>query len=150
MTAGVAPAAASDVLVPASHRDLLERPVVGVLTTLGPRGAPESRLVWVDEDGGRVRFNTTRDRRSCRDLERDPRASLLLVDPEDTGRFLQVRGTVELTTAGALDHLDALTRRYTRHDAYYGGVYPLGQQALEERVIGTIHARRITLDAIHR
>jgi PPOX class probable F420-dependent enzyme len=142
--------ASPDVPIPSSHRDLLDRPVIGVLTTIAPDGAPRSSLVWVDDDGVCVRFNTTLDRRACRDLERDPRMSLLLVDPADTSRFLQLRGTAELVTNGAVAHVDALTRRYTGHRAFYGGVYPVTQRAREERVIGRIHARRITLDAIHR
>jgi hypothetical protein len=52
-------------------------------------------------------------------------------------------------TEGSLGHLDGLTRAYTTHPAYYGFVYPLDQQACETRVICRIHARRITLDAIH-
>ena len=82
-------------------------------------------------------------------LMADPRCSLLVVDPEDTARFVQIRGDAVLVTDGAIEHLDALTRRYTRHLWFYGFVYPKARQALETRVIGRIHARRITLDAIH-
>ena len=57
------------------------------------------------------------------------RVSLLVVDPDDTARFIQIRGTVELVTDGAVEHLDALTRRYTRHPRYYGFVYPAEQAA---------------------
>jgi PPOX class probable F420-dependent enzyme len=135
--------------IPDSHRDLLTRPVCGVLTTLGLDGWPSSSLVWVDLVDGRAAVNTTLERRKGRDLARDPRVSLLVVDPDDTGRFLQVRGDAELSTDGAVDHLDALTRRYTRHEHFYGGVYPLAQAARETRVIVRIRARRITLDAIH-
>jgi hypothetical protein len=62
---------------------------------------------------------------------------------------IQVRGDAELVTNGALDHLDALTRSYTHHPVYYGYVYPLSQHSRETRVTCRIHARRITLDAIH-
>ena len=135
--------------LPASHLDLLTRPVCGVLTTMGPDGQPESSLVWVDHDGECARVNTTLERRKGRNVLADPRVSLLVVDPDNTGRFIQVRGDAELVTDGALEHLDAITRRYTRHPAYYGHVYPVAQQARETRVICRIHARRITLDAIH-
>ena len=50
---------------------------------------------------------------------------------------------------GAVEHLDSLTRAYTTHPAFYGFVYPEAQRFRETRVIGRIHARRITLDAIH-
>jgi PPOX class probable F420-dependent enzyme len=135
--------------IPASHVDLLTRPICGVFTTLSSAGRPESSLVWVDFDGECARVNTTLERRKGRNLLDDRKVSLLVVDPENTGRFLQVRGDAELVTEGALVHLDALTRKYTRHPAYYGCIYPLEQQARETRVICRIHARRITLDAIH-
>ena len=114
-----------------------------------PDGQPHSCLVWVDHDGTCARVNTTLQRRSGRNLLADPRVSLLLVDRTDTARFLQVRGRAELVSQGALEHLDELTRRYTRHRCYYGHVYPGEQAAREDRVIVRIHARRVTLDAIH-
>jgi PPOX class probable F420-dependent enzyme len=135
--------------IPASHLDLLTRPVCGVFTTLTADGSPRSRLVWVDTAGGRAQVAITLERWSGRDILRDPRVSLLVVDPDDTGRFLQIRGVAELTTDGALEQLDRLTRRYTRHPRYYGYVYPVGRQHHETRVIARIQARRITLDAIH-
>ncbi len=135
--------------IPDSHRDLFERPVCAVLTTMGPDGRPRSSLVWVDQESGDARFNTTLERQKGRDLLEDPRCSLLVVDPENTGRFIQIRGDAELVADGAIEHLDALTRRYTRHPRFYGFVYPTTRQAHETRVIGRIHARRITLDAIH-
>jgi PPOX class probable F420-dependent enzyme len=135
--------------IPASHVDLLTRPICGVFTTMGPDGRPESSLVWVDVDGDCARINTTLERRKGRNLQLNSMVSLLVVDPDNTGRFVQVRGDAELVTDGALEHLDALTRAYTRHPRYYGFVYPVEQQARETRVICRIHARRITLDAIH-
>jgi PPOX class probable F420-dependent enzyme len=146
MTATARPAT---IAIPASHLDLLSRPICGVLTTLLPDGQPQSSLVWVDHDGECARVNTTLERRKGRDLLSDPRVSLLVVDPENTTRFIQIRGHVELVTDGAHEHLDDLTRAYTRHPAYFGHVYPVEQRAREHRVICRIHPDRITLDAIH-
>ncbi len=146
MIATVAPA---PVPIPASHIDLLERPICGVLTTMMADGQPQSSLVWVDHDGDCARINTTLQRQKGRNLLANPKASLLVVDPDNSGRFIQVRGEAELIEDGALEHLDALTRKYTRHPRYYGCIYPVDQQARETRVICRIHARRITLDAIH-
>ncbi len=135
--------------VPTDHLDLLTRPVCGVFTTIGRDRQPQSSLVWVDFDGECALVNTTLERQKGRNLLADRRVSLLVVDPEDTSRFIQIRGEAELVTEGAVDHLDALTRRFTRHPRYYGFIYPVEQQARETRVICRIHARRITLDAIH-
>jgi PPOX class probable F420-dependent enzyme len=143
------PAAPETLPIPASHLDLLIRPICGVLTTMGGDGQPQSSLVWVDVDGVFARINTTLQRQKGRNVLANPKVSLLVVDPDNTARYIQIRGDAELVTGGALDHLDALTRRYTRHPAYHGHVYPLAQRSRETRVICRIHARRITLDAIH-
>ncbi|MGD0017975.1 MAG: PPOX class F420-dependent oxidoreductase [Candidatus Limnocylindrales bacterium] len=147
-TPAAAPPAA-EARVPDSHVDLLTRPVHGVLTTMLPDGQPQSSLVWVDYDGQCALVNTTRQRRKGRAMEANPKVSLLVIDPANTGRFIQIRGLAELVEEGAIDHLDRLTRKYTSHPCYYGYVYPVEQRALETRVIARIHATRITLDAIH-
>jgi PPOX class probable F420-dependent enzyme len=140
----------SDVGIPASHLDLLGAPHHGVLTTLMPDGQPQSSLVWLDFDGTCARVNTTLERQKGRNLAARPAVSLLVVDAEDTSRYIQVRGVAELLAECAVEHLDELTRRYTRHPRYYGHVYPDEQRRRETRIIVRIHARRISLDAIHR
>jgi len=147
--AGPTSPASTEPRIPDSHVDLLTRPVHGVLTTMMPDGQPQSSLVWVDCDGECALVNTTRQRRKGRNIESNPKVSLLIVDPANIGRFIQIRGLAELVEAGALEQLDRLTRRYTSHPCYYGFVYPVEQRALETRVICRIHATRITLDAIH-
>ena len=139
-----------NVPIPESHRDLLTRPIHGVLTTMMPDGQPQSSLVWCDEDGEYARVNTTRERQKGRNMLANPRVSLLIVDPEDTSRYIEIRGNAELVETGALDHLDQLTRAYTRHPHFYGHVYPVEQQRRETRIICRIHAKKITLDAIHK
>ncbi len=79
----------------------------------------------------------------------NPKVSLLIVDPDNTGRYLETRGEAELVADAALEHLDAITREYTHHPQYYGYIYPCEQQTRERRVICRIQARKITMDAIH-
>jgi PPOX class probable F420-dependent enzyme len=90
--------------IPPSHLDLLTRPICGVLTTMGCDGQPQSSLVWIDHDGACARVNTTLERQKGRNLLANPKVSLLVVDPEDTARFIQMRGDAELVTDGALEH----------------------------------------------
>ena len=135
--------------LPASHLDLLSRPICGVLTTMGRDGQPQSSLVWVDHDDECALVNTTLERQKGLNLLADPRVSLLVVDPDDTARFIQIRGDAELVREGTLEQLDALTRRYTPHPRFYGYVHPRSRQERETRVICRIHSRRITLNAIH-
>ena len=143
------PLAAETLPIPPSRLDLLTRPVCGVFTTLGHDGQPQSTLVWVDCDRRYALVNTTLQRQKGRNLLGNQKVSLLVVDPGNTSRFIQIRGDAELVTKGAHEHLDALTRKYTNYPAYYGYIYPEAQRHRETRVICRIHPRRITLDAIH-
>ena len=138
------------VSVPESHVDLLTGTAFGVLTTIGRSGQPHSVLVWVDLDAGFAAVNTTLERRTGKNLLRNSKASLLVVDPQDTSRFIEIRGDVELVYDGALDQLDRITHRYTHHPKFYGYVHPLDRADKETRLICRIHPRRIVLDAIHR
>ena len=67
-------------------------------------------------------------RQKGRNLLGNQKVSLLVVDPGNTSRFVQIRGDAELVTEGAREHLDALTRKYTSHPAYYGYIYPQAQR----------------------
>lgn len=136
--------------IPESHLDLLTRPVHGVLTTMMPDGQPQSSLVWCDFDGECACVNTSRERQKGRNMQRNPKVTLLVVDPQDTTRFIEIRGDAELVEVEAIPHLDQITRQYTKHPQFYGYVYPVEKQAQETRVICRIHATRINLDAIHR
>jgi PPOX class probable F420-dependent enzyme len=136
--------------IPPSHRDLLERPLAVALSTRMPSGAAQTHPVWCSLDGNDVLVNTTRQRRKGRNLAADPRATVLAVDPDDSSRWLEVRGDVDLVDDGALEHLDRLTREYTGHDHYYGTVYPVEQRGYENRVVVRVHPRHIVCDAVHR
>src|SRR5438552_1331188 len=92
---------------------IAENPYVGTATTLRQDGSPHNTIVWVDADEDRVPFNTAAGRMKPRNLERDPRASVLVLDREDGYRWVAVRGTAELTTEGAEEHIDKLARKYT-------------------------------------
>ena len=98
--------------LPRSHVGLLTAPIVGVLTTVMPDGQPHSCLVWVDYDGECARVNTTVQRQSGRNLLTNRHVSLLIVDPENTERYLQLRGEADLVRRGAA--LDAKCRAHRR------------------------------------
>ena len=100
------------------QREFLEQPFVGTVTTLRNDGSPHSTIVWVDTDTDEVLFNTAVGRAKERHLRKDPRVSLLVVDPEDTYRWLAINGNAELTTNGADAQIDKLARKYLGQDEY--------------------------------
>jgi hypothetical protein len=66
-----------------------------------------------------------------------------------------IRGShIQLRPRRALHHtVKTIGReqfRYTRHPQCYGYIYPVQRQRQETRIVRRIHARRITLDAIHK
>ena len=110
---------------------------MGVVTTLQPHGAPQSTVVWVDVDDEGVSVNTAHGRVKPRNLARDPRISLVVVDPEDPYRWLKLAGTATLVDDGADAQIDRLSKKYTGRDVY------ASRQPGEQRV-----SVRITPDRI--
>jgi PPOX class probable F420-dependent enzyme len=112
--------------IPASHRDLVECPPVAALTTVMSDGYPQTSVVWCDFDGECVRVNTMRGFAKERNMRRDPLVTLLCYDPRQPLRYLEVRGmVVEMTEAGAVEHLDNLASKYAdRPIRYFGDAIP--------------------------
>ncbi|MBN1284818.1 MAG: PPOX class F420-dependent oxidoreductase [Anaerolineae bacterium] len=136
--------------IPGSHKDLLNEPIHAVFTTMMPDGQPQSSLVWCSYDGEHVLVNTTRERQKGKNVQANPKVTLLVIDPHDSGRWIEIRGEAELTEEGALEHIDQLTRQYTGKQHYYGEIFPAEQRAKETRVICKIMPKKVTLDAIHK
>ena len=101
-----------------TQREFLEQPFPGAATTLRADGSPHTTVVWVDVDETGPSFNTAAGRAKPRHLERDPRLSLIVVDPQDQYRWLAISGRAELTTEGADDQIDRLAKKYLDADSY--------------------------------
>jgi PPOX class probable F420-dependent enzyme len=137
--------------IPNSHLDLLLDPIAGVLTTLMPDGQPQMSMVWVDYDGQYVLINTTLERQKGKNMVANPRVNVLIIDPENGSRFLEVRGYVtEITQDGAIAHADKQTEAYSSgtQRRFYGDLYPEERQREEARVIVKITPKKINTDAI--
>jgi PPOX class probable F420-dependent enzyme len=88
------------------------------VTTLRKDGSPHSTIVWVDTDTDEVSFNTATGRAKEKHLRNDPRVSVLVVDPENTYKWVAVSGTAEITTEGADEQIDKLAKKYLGQDEY--------------------------------
>jgi PPOX class probable F420-dependent enzyme len=92
---------------------LLRETHLAYVATVNRDGSPQVTPVWVDTDGEAIVFNTARGRLKWRNLERDPRVAVTVVDTSDPeGRVLIARGRAELIEEGALEHMDTLSRKY--------------------------------------
>ncbi|MCI0395065.1 MAG: PPOX class F420-dependent oxidoreductase [Chloroflexi bacterium] len=137
--------------IPDSHRDLLVGAVHGVLTTMMADGQPQSSIVWVDYDGTNVLINTTLERQKGRNMRLNPKVTVLVIDPKNGSRWIEVRGrVVGITTQCAETHADKLTQLYTGKQHFYGDIYPVKQKQKETRVIVKIEPLKVSLDAIFK
>ncbi len=84
------------------------------LTTLLPGGQPQTQVMWVDADSEHLLVNTEVHRQKFRNVERDPRVTLMIWDKEDPYRFVEVRGEVVEKVKGpeARKHIDGLSQKY--------------------------------------
>jgi len=105
--------------IPQAFLDLFTKKAFGHLATLMPDGAPQVTPVWIDFDGQNILVNTAKDRQKDRNLQRDGRVSISIIDPDNAYRYLEVRGkVVERTTQNADAHIDKMAKKYIGQDKY--------------------------------
>ncbi len=106
-------------MIPESHRDLLESTALAHVATIGPRGQPQSNPVWFGWDGEHVKISQTKTRQKYRNVRRDPRIALSIVDPEDPYRYLEIRGVVErIEEDPDLAFINSMSKKYRGEDEY--------------------------------
>ena len=78
-------------------RRLLDGRHFAVLATINPDGGPQTSAMWVGRDGDDVLFSTLAGRRKHRNLLRDPRASVTILDSDDPYNYVELRGRCTIT-----------------------------------------------------
>jgi PPOX class probable F420-dependent enzyme len=123
-------------------RQLIAQPVLASLATLNADGSPQITPLWVDLDGDDLLFNTAEGRVKARNVHRDPRVAVSVIDPEDQYNVVAVRGTVvDITTDGADAHIDSLAHKYLGVDTY-----PMRREG-EVRIKVRVRTDRIAMGA---
>jgi PPOX class probable F420-dependent enzyme len=99
-------------------KELLERPNFAAFTTYLPDGMPSTHVMWVGADDGHLVINTETGRQKYRNVQRDPRVCVTIVDRENPYHYAEVRGRVVETVAGddARENIDELSRKYKGSD----------------------------------
>ena len=123
--------------VPEKYLDLFQKKAFASLGTLMPDGRPQVTPVWCDYDGAHVIVNTAKGRAKDKNMRRDPRVTMAVIDPDNPYRYLEVRGrVVEITEQGADAHIDKMAKKYLNVDKYPG------RQPGEVRVLYKIEPER--------
>ncbi len=118
---------------------LLGKPSPCFVATVMPNGSPQLTQTWVTTDGQHVVINIVEGHQKARNLTRDPRVAVNVVDPENVFRFYAVRGrVVSMKTEGGLDSINEISQKYL------GIPYPNFTGQPETRVIVTIEADSVT------
>jgi PPOX class probable F420-dependent enzyme len=105
--------------VPSRYRDVLDKKAFAHLGTVMPDGSPQVTPIWFDFDGRYIRINSAKGRMKDKNMRRDPRVALSIIDPDNPYRYLEIRGrVVEITEDGAITHIDSLAKRYMGVDTY--------------------------------
>jgi PPOX class probable F420-dependent enzyme len=118
---------------------LLRRPSPCFVATVMPDGSPQLTQTWVGTDGEHILLNIVAGLQKAKNIARDPRVAVNVLDPDDLRRSFAVRGhVVATTTTGADANIDDMSQRYL------GRPYPNFPGVPSTRLVVVIEADSIT------
>ena len=122
--------------LPEEVQEFIDGPNLAIVATLMKNGSPQATMVWVDHDGDHVIINTPKGTQKDRNLARDGRLAICVIDRDLPTRYVQIRGRVIDVVGGeeAWQHINKLSQKYSGRD------YPMQQ----ERVKVTIEVRHVS------
>jgi PPOX class probable F420-dependent enzyme len=111
---------------------ILAGPQVSILSTTNPDGSPQASVIFVKPDGADILFSTIRGRRKTRNMQRDPRVSLLLhglPGAEQENSYVAMSGSVELA-----DDPDGAFHQ-VMYDLHMGGATPPPEPGAQRLIV---------------
>ena len=124
-------------VIPESHKDLLETSALASVATVGPDGSPQVNPVWFGWDGTLITFSQTKTRQKYKNLQKDGRIALSIVDPVNPYRYLEVRGkVVEFVEDPDKAFIDSMANKYLGQEKY-----PCSQPG-DERIVVVVEPER--------
>lgn len=127
--AGLSRPEGTTAIIPTEFADLLENPNIGAFATVRSDGAPSVTPMWFLWEGGQLLFTHTTYRAKIAELEATPLATLLVIDPANPHRYLQVRTQLAGITA------DPTGAFYVRLARRYGAADPAAPRDAADRVV---------------
>lgn len=130
-------------IIPDSHRDLLEKPLIAVLATITPEGKPHALPIWRKFDGEHILMSVDHGSKKHRNILGNNQVSVVNIDPANPYRYLMVQGVAEAVEQGALELLDDLARFYLGVPEYFGYNEPLENKVTYRGVVIKITPQHI-------
>jgi PPOX class probable F420-dependent enzyme len=99
--------------LPETAKALLDDANFVVVATSNTDGSPQTSVLWATYDGDELLLSTIQGRKKETNWLKDPRTSVLILDRNDMYHYVEVRGTVSMTTEGGPELIERLSRIYT-------------------------------------
>ncbi|KAB8167870.1 TIGR03618 family F420-dependent PPOX class oxidoreductase [Streptomyces sp. 3MP-14] len=122
-------------------RYLDETKVFATVATLQPDGSPHLTVVWIKRDGEDLLYSTTASRQQARNIDRDPRVTVMVNPADNPYTYAAIRGTATLAPDADREVIDELSRKYTGQS--YAEFNPAADQE-EQRLVVRITPTRVT------
>jgi PPOX class probable F420-dependent enzyme len=124
--------------LPDKAKQLLDGKNLVAMTTLNADGSPQTTPVWVGRDGDDILISTVKDRLKGRNVARDPRISVMIINPDDWQSYFEFSGTAVVTDDPTSQLINDLAHKYI--DADYTFDPPGAQRIIvrlsPEKVVG--------------
>lgn len=105
-------------VLPEPARAVVDALSFATVATIEPSGAPQTSVVWITREGDTLVFSTVLGRRKADNMQRDPRVSVLVLNPDNPYSYLEVRGRVSMTEQGGRELIDTLAAKYRGLERY--------------------------------
>jgi len=101
------------VYLPDKVKNLVDAATYVTLATIRPDGSPRMTVLWITRDGNDLLLSTVRGLAKERDIARDPRVGLMILDQQNPYAYVEIRGRAELLEEGGRELIDQLALKYT-------------------------------------
>jgi len=102
--------------LPDRVRELIDDVNFGIVATVNADGSPQTSVLWIKRDGDDLLFATVRGRRKERNMARDPRVSVTVINAQDGYEYAEIRGTASITEEGGRELINDLSHKYVGGD----------------------------------
>ena len=99
--------------LPNAAKTLLDAANFVVVATSNTDGSPQTSVMWATYDAEELLLSTVQGRKKETNWLKDPRISVLILDRDDPYHYVEVRGTVRMTTQGGPELIERLSQAYT-------------------------------------
>ena len=132
------------IAIPDDVRALLEAPNFVHLSTLRADGSPRNWVVWVGLEGDRILVCTGDSNLKAKDMRRDPRVGLSVVDNANPYRMATLQGRViDVRSDEDCRYMDAISVKYTSAPFPVRGpgrvCFVIAVEKAVQRTLGFVH-----------